>query len=575
MNAPHLSPGGANAQPQRPLYSNPLRTLLLACLLAFTSSFCVMVIELVAGRVIAKHVGASLYTWTSVIGIVLGGISVGNFFGGRLADWFHPKKTLSVLFVLAALTTLGVPLADSTVGSEGFFSLSEVESWPLRIALHVAFVFLPPACVLGLIGPVVAKMALDQGGKAGTTVGYVYACAALGSIVGTFLTGFYLVQAMNVVGILFSVAGLLTVVGLALAPSLIWPGVVATKLIFLVMIWQGPWEWRLGNGELAVREKPDSTSLYAAETQYSSINVSQDEDETARELHLDNLIHAYYDPDDITNLEYEYEKIYAAVTRRCVGDKKTLSTLFFGGGGYIFPRYVRHLWPGSRIEVAEIDPGVTAADIEAFGLLEEDILIAGQEPVERWQDPEAPPSATEEVRRIDIFHLDARNHVEDLVRRQRSDPGFEPFDVIYGDAFNYYAVPYHLITREFTAKVKELLRPSSGVYLINIIDIYHYSRFLGAVYLTMKEVFPHVEVFSNTAGEPGRGDDDRDTFIVVCSLGKLDLTELGQRPGESAFTGSQLTEEHYREIVEKAQGLVLTDNYAPVENLLSIVVRKK
>ena len=38
----------------------------------FVSSFCIMVIELVAGRIISRHLGASLYTWTSVIGIVLG-----------------------------------------------------------------------------------------------------------------------------------------------------------------------------------------------------------------------------------------------------------------------------------------------------------------------------------------------------------------------------------------------------------------------------------------------------------------------------------------------------------------------
>ena len=66
--------------------------------------FCVMVIELVAGRVIAKHVGQSLYTWTSVIGIVLGGITLGNLIGGRLADRFDPRKVVALLFLFAALT---------------------------------------------------------------------------------------------------------------------------------------------------------------------------------------------------------------------------------------------------------------------------------------------------------------------------------------------------------------------------------------------------------------------------------------------------------------------------------------
>ena len=43
---------------------------------AFMASFCIMVMELTAGRIIARYLGASLYTWTSVIGVVLAGIAV-------------------------------------------------------------------------------------------------------------------------------------------------------------------------------------------------------------------------------------------------------------------------------------------------------------------------------------------------------------------------------------------------------------------------------------------------------------------------------------------------------------------
>ena len=52
----------------------------------FVSSFCIMVIELTAGRIIARTLGASLYTWTSVIGVVLAGIAIGNYAGGLIAD---------------------------------------------------------------------------------------------------------------------------------------------------------------------------------------------------------------------------------------------------------------------------------------------------------------------------------------------------------------------------------------------------------------------------------------------------------------------------------------------------------
>ncbi len=44
-----------------------------------------LVVEIVAGRMLAPHVGMSLYTWTAVIAVVLAGFSAGHWWGGRLA----------------------------------------------------------------------------------------------------------------------------------------------------------------------------------------------------------------------------------------------------------------------------------------------------------------------------------------------------------------------------------------------------------------------------------------------------------------------------------------------------------
>ena len=60
-------------------------TLWKANIIAFISSFCVMVIELIAARILAPYIGVSLYTWTSIIGIILAGIALGNYIGGITA----------------------------------------------------------------------------------------------------------------------------------------------------------------------------------------------------------------------------------------------------------------------------------------------------------------------------------------------------------------------------------------------------------------------------------------------------------------------------------------------------------
>jgi predicted membrane-bound spermidine synthase len=77
-------------------------SILIPSATVFVSSFCIMVLELVAARLVAKHLGSSLYTWTAVIGVVLAGITIGNYLGGRIADRFQAGKALAILFAFSS-----------------------------------------------------------------------------------------------------------------------------------------------------------------------------------------------------------------------------------------------------------------------------------------------------------------------------------------------------------------------------------------------------------------------------------------------------------------------------------------
>ncbi len=193
------------------LTPNTLKVMFVPCATVFISSFCIMVLELVAGRIIARFLGSSLYTWTSVIGVVLAGISIGNYIGGRLADRFRPARTLVVLFALCAAASLITVFANNLIGN---FTWLWRFSWPARILLHVTVVFLVPSALLGTISPVVAKMALEKGLPEGRTVGDVYAWGAAGSIFGTFVTGYYLIALMGTVSIVYGVAAVMIVMAL-------------------------------------------------------------------------------------------------------------------------------------------------------------------------------------------------------------------------------------------------------------------------------------------------------------------------------------------------------------------------
>jgi spermidine synthase len=556
------------------------------CGFAFLSSFCVMLVELVAGRMLSQYVGASLYTWTSVIGVVLGGITIGNLIGGRLADRFPPKTTLSVLFFTAGALCLAIPYLNHEIAVLSAWDRVNLASWPLRVATQVVLVFLAPSTALGLIGPVVAKWALDQGHAQGRTVGHVYAWGAIGSICGTFATGFLLVALLGASGVTFAAGAVLVLCGVLLAPAAVlpllavaWPLLVGTVLAHFLSTEGRYREWHWSGGRPVVRVSSTPGLRYEDESQYSRITVIEQGATGNLQLFLDNLVHAEYNPRSATRMEYAYEKIYAAITHRYGDAREDLQALFIGGGGYMFPRYIHAHWPESRIQVAEIDPAVTRACLEAFDLPRGHVRLLDRYdpdigPQKALPDPDGPHYAPG-LLRMDVYHLDARNHVEDLIRARRSGKGPPPFDFVYGDAFNDYSVPFHLVTREFALHIRELLHPQRGIYLLNVIEIYNSGRFLGAIYNTLHDVFPAVYIFCTAPNGPNLGPNGRDTFVVVSALQALDLTDLGKRGEEPSWMGALLKKHHLEELSRKADGIILTDDYSPVENLLEEVVRRR
>jgi Tfp pilus assembly protein PilF len=196
-------------------------------------------------------------------------------------------------------------------------------------------------------------------------------------------------------------------------------------------------------------------------------------------------------------------------------------------------------YPGSRNDVVEIDPEVTKAAYATFNLPE-----------------------TSSIR---SFHEDARVYVDRLKRM--GSTGI--YDVVYVDAFNHHSVPVQLTTAEFAENVREILKPE-GAYLINMIDTFDDALFLGAMVNTMSSVFPHVYVFVEGVAVRKRPY-YRNIFVVVATNQPFDGTDLSADCDDECDI-FELDAEDMAYLREKTS-LVLTDDYAPVENLLASVVR--
>ena len=514
----------APGRPDRPL--PPWQTYLLA----FTASACTLIIELVAGRIIAPLIGVSLYTWTSIIGVVLAGISLGNFLGGKLADRFASRRTLGLLFLVSGLASVSILFTATALAT-----YKGPTTFPLmaRIVLLTTGIFFLPSCLLGTISPLLVKLTLRDLTRSGDVVGKIYAVSTAGSILGTFATGFYLVSLFGTRAIVLGVS----------------------VLLFLLAILFGDWRWRGRAGRWAAPAVLLAAVIVSAgllvnggkltteclrETNYYCIKVNDEEQggEPVKVLVLDHLVHSYNSLTNPERLVYGYEFVYAALTEYLASlhPDQPLRTLFLGGGGYTFPRYVESRYRNSVVDVIEIDPEVTEVAVERLGLNPDGIIRS--------------------------LNLDARQAVEEM-------PASQVYDVILGDAFHGFSVPYHLTTRAFNDRLKSHLSPD-GIYMLNIIDG-RSGDFARSTARTLAETFPYVATIPVIENYK---DLVRNTWVLVGANKPLDREKylaaaaLTPRPDIAAhlWDGARLAE-----FIAAGRAILITDDYAPVDNLLAPV----
>ncbi len=482
-------------------------------LVVFVSNACIMTLELVAGRIIAPTVGVSLYTWTSVIGVVLAGMSLGNYLGGRLADRYASLRLLGCLYLLAGIASMAV-LSINTL------NVLNLVQWSMmaEILLLITALFFLPATILGAISPLVVKLALRNLGEAGRTVGRISAAGTAGSILGTFVTGFWLISWLGTHTVVLGVALILLLMGaLFLFSERSVASAVSLGAIILLA--------------LAVTSSGLTASPCLYETNYFCIKVQDDERDgrPVRKLVLDRLVHSYSSLEDPTHLVYGYEQTYAELTAYQAEGRPDMRAFFIGGGGYTFPRYMEAVYPGSEIDVVEIDPGVTEVAYELLGLSRET--------------------------RITSYNEDARMFLE--------RPVTESYAIIFGDAFNDFSVPYHLTTREFNERVRAWL-DDDGIYVVNIIDG-ALLRFLTAYVRTLAQTFDYVYVVPNTSQWRSVS---RDTYVIVAGNIPVDINAFAP---DSRFASSVLSSEVVAELLEESRPVTLSDRYAPVEQMLAPV----
>lgn len=193
----------------------PVGRLVSVGAVVFLANAALLVLQLVAGRLLSPFIGSSLETWTSIIGVFLAGIALGNAFGGKLADRYPGPRTLAILLVAGAVAALWMMLLPQLLASSGAH-----KSIPLtpRIPVLSAALCLPAGFVLSLLTPLAIKLGLPDVAHTGRVAGLIFALSTLGCLIGNYVTGFYLIPTFTVDTLVLASAGsLVALAGLSLA----------------------------------------------------------------------------------------------------------------------------------------------------------------------------------------------------------------------------------------------------------------------------------------------------------------------------------------------------------------------
>lgn len=442
--------------------------------MVFATSALVLVLEILAGRLVAPYVGVSLEAFTGIIGTVLAGIALGAAVGGRLADSRDPKTLLGPALILGGvLSWLSVPIV-SLLGPL-------VGSSPPEIVLLTFTAFFAPAAVLSSVSPMVAKLTLGSLEETGAVVGGLSAAGTTGALVGTFLTGFVLVSVVPVRTLILVIGAILVIAGLLLWRNMAGRNASAGGAAGIAL------------SAVAVLGIPSNCDY---ETDYFCARVEIDDARpSGRSLYLDHLRHAYVDLDDPTYLDFRYMRMLADVAE--AQPDGPLDVLYIGGGGFSLPRWMSETRPGSTNQVLEIDDSLVEIAKAELGLTDAD--------------------------GINVTVGDARLVLADLPT--------DGYDLIVGDAFASDSVPWHLTTVEVVGELERLLRPD-GIYAMNVIDggSNGYAR---AQLATLGERFDHLGVVV-----PGDDVAPRRRFNLILIASDVPLPAIEVDPLDGEFVGA-------------------------------------
>ena len=146
--------------------------------------------EILGSRILAPYFGSAVFTWGALISVVMLGLSIGYYIGGKFADKRKSFRDLVYVFFLACIFIFPV----SFIGKNICLHLSRINIDIRYTALAASLIlFLIPCILLGIVLPYLVTIFAGSKHKIGNAVGSIYATSTLGGILGVIFISFCLI----------------------------------------------------------------------------------------------------------------------------------------------------------------------------------------------------------------------------------------------------------------------------------------------------------------------------------------------------------------------------------------------
>jgi len=401
-----------------------------------------------------------------------------------------------------------------------------IPGFKMQNVISVIVLFSPASVMFGMILPYGIRLRMDNLISSGSTVGSLYALSTVGSIIGTFSAGFILVPAFGYSNILYFLSfSLILISGILFLPERKYFNLASSLVLFVatVFIW--------------IYNTNQVSTYIDVDTQYNRVLIYETKDRSSdrpiKMLRVNDENSSAMFLDGKGGLAFKVLEYYHLVDHFVPGFQ---NSLMIGGSGYAFPKAYLKSYPEARLDVVEIDPGLTALAREHFEL--------------------------KDSPRLNIFHEDGRiflNHCEE-----------NKYDAVFMDAYkSMLTIPYQLTTKEAVQKISDALTDDGAVFanVISSLDD-NTNEFLRAELATYRSVFPQVFLFAVQYPNPTEEEKSHFQNIMLVGLKSQVKPELNSEKTQLNEFLSNLIE-----VKSTEKDFIITDEFAPVEYFAAKVLK--